>query len=70
MKKFLAALLAAIMALSVCVTASASSELAGEYDIKVWVANEIVELTKQQIETFNSTNEFGIKFNATVEAQG
>lgn len=67
MKKFLSLLLAAMMALSVLGTASASS-LAGTYDITVWVANEVTELTKTQIENFNKTNTMGITFNATVEA--
>ena len=49
MKKFLAYLLAAIMVLSMVSTAGAS-ELAGTYDITVWVAAEIVDLTKAQIE--------------------
>ena len=66
MKKFLALLLAAIMVLSVCLTATA--ELAGEYDITVWVAEKAVDLTKKQIEDFNASNADGIKFNATVEA--
>ena len=69
MKKFLAVLLALIMALSLAVSANADS-LAGEYDIKVWVANEIVDLTQRQIEKYNETNELGIKFNATIEAVG
>ena len=47
MKKFLAIVMAAVMVLSVCLTASA--ELAGEYDITVWVAEKAVDLTKQQI---------------------
>ena len=67
MKKFLAILMAAIMVLSVMSFASAS-ELAGEYDITVWVAEKAVDLTKKQIENFNKTNELGITFNATVEA--
>ena len=67
MKKFLAYLLAAIMVLSMVGVASAS-ELAGTYDITVWVAAEIVDLTKTQIEDFNKTNELGITINATVEA--
>ena len=67
MKKFLALMLAAIMAFSMVATASASS-LAGTYDITVWVAEDAVELTKTQIEKFNTTNELGITFNATVEA--
>ncbi len=44
-----------------------SSELAGEYDIKVWVAEAAVELTKKQIDKFNETNTDGIKINATIE---
>ena len=67
MKKFLALLLAAIMVLSVCSFASAS-DLAGEYTITVWVAENAVELTKKQIEDFNASNDAGIKFFATVEA--
>ena len=67
MKKLFAILLAAIMVFSVCATAMAS-EIAGTYDITVWVAEKIVDLTKQQIENFNATNQLGIKFNATVEA--
>ena len=69
MKRILALMLAAAMLLTLTVTASAEG-LAGEYDIKVWVANEIVDLTRQQIEDFNSTNEYGIKFNPTIEAVG
>ena len=69
MKKFLAILLVLTMVLSMAVSASATS-LAGEYKIKVWVANEIVELTKKQIEDFNATNDQGIVFNATIEAVG
>ena len=44
----------------------ATSELAGTYDILVWTGEAAVDLTKKQIEDFNNTNEFGIKFNATV----
>ena len=67
MKKFLALMLAAIMAFSMVATAGAAS-LAGTYDITVWVAENAVDLTKAQIEKFNTTNELGITFNATVEA--
>ena len=67
MKKFLALMLAAIMAFSMVATAGAAS-LAGTYDITVWVAEKAVDLTKAQIEKFNQTNELGIVFNATVEA--
>ena len=50
--------------------ASSGSELAGTYDITVWVADAIVDLTKQQIADFNASNTDGITFNATVEAVG
>ncbi len=46
------------------------SELAGTYDITVWVADNIVDLTKKQIDDFNANNTDGIKFNATVEPVG
>jgi len=49
---------------------SGSSELAGTYDIVVWCADNVVELTKKQIEDFNKNNTDGIKFNATVENVG
>ncbi len=44
--------------------------LAGTYDIKVWVADAITDLTQKQIDDFNNTNTDGIKFNATVQAVG
>ncbi len=50
--------------------ASSGGELAGTYDITVWVADAIVDLTKQQIADFNASNTDGITFNATVEAVG
>ncbi|MBR0425959.1 MAG: extracellular solute-binding protein [Clostridia bacterium] len=46
--------------------ATTGGELAGTYDILVWVGESAVDLTKQQIEAFNSSNEDGITFNATV----
>ena len=66
MKKFLALALALVMALSLAGSAFAEG-LAGTYDITVWVAEKAVDLTKQQIENFNKTNDAGIVFNATVE---
>lgn len=49
---------------------SGASELAGEYDITIWVADSAVDLTKKQVEDFNASNEYGIVFNATIEAVG
>ena len=66
MKKLLAFVLAAVMALSACMTASA--ELAGTYDITIWVAENAVALTEKQVQDFNATNTDGIVFNATIEA--
>ena len=47
-----------------------ASQLAGTYDIKVWVAENIKSLTEEQIAKFNETNTMGIVINATVEAVG
>ena len=63
MKKFFAILMAAIMALSMVSFASAD----GAYDIPLWVPEEMVDLTKTQIEAFNASNELGVTFNPTVE---
>ena len=68
MKKFLAIVLAAVMALSLCVTASAEQPFAGEYDVTLWVAEEIKDLTQKQVDDYNATNTDGIKINATIEA--
>ena len=43
-----------------------TSELAGTYEINVWVGEAAVDLTKKQIEDFNNTNDLGIKFVANV----
>ncbi len=69
MKKFLAIVLAAVMLLSMVSVASAAS-LEGTYKIKVWVANEIVDLTKAQIQRYNETNTDGIIIEADVQPQG
>lgn len=37
------------------------------YDITVWVGEGTKTLTEKQIAKFNETNEWGVKFNATVE---
>ena len=67
MKKLLSLVLALAMVMTMCLSV-AHAELAGEYDITVWVAEEIKDLTAKQIEDFNASNEFGIKFNATIES--
>ncbi|MBR5752543.1 MAG: hypothetical protein IKX84_09155, partial [Clostridia bacterium] len=66
MKKLLAILLSVVMLLG-CANFASASQLAGTYDITVWVAEEIADLTRTQIDNFNAANEFGITFNATVE---
>ena len=47
--------------------AGAGSELAGTYDVTIWAPDAAVDLTKSQVEAFNSSNEMGIVINATVE---
>jgi arabinogalactan oligomer/maltooligosaccharide transport system substrate-binding protein len=78
MKRTLAILLALVMVLALVAcgkgnegtegpaNTGTSTELAGTYDITVWVGEDAVDLTKKQIEDFNNTNTDGIKFNATV----
>jgi arabinogalactan oligomer/maltooligosaccharide transport system substrate-binding protein len=68
MKKFLAVLLSLVMALSLGMSAVAESALAGTYDVTIWVAEEIRDLTNDQIAAFNASNTDGITINATVEA--
>ena len=58
MKKVIALMLAMIMALSLC-SAGFASGLEGTYDITVWVAEKMVDLTRSQIDAFNASNEFG-----------
>ena len=42
------------------------SALAGTYKILVWTGEAAVDLTKKQIDDFNKSNTFGIKFEAEV----
>ena len=83
MKKILALILALTMCLGLFAGCTGDQEgttptgnvagdqpLAGTYDIKVWVAENIVDLTKTQIADFNASNDQGIVINATVEAVG
>ena len=44
--------------------------LAGEYAIKVWVAENAVDLTEKQIKAYNDSNEDGIVIKATIEPVG
>ncbi|MGN0814130.1 MAG: extracellular solute-binding protein [Candidatus Coproplasma sp.] len=48
----------------------AGMDLAGTYDIKMWVAEAAVEFTKTQVASYNQTNSDGIVINATIEAVG
>ncbi len=45
----------------------AGVELAGTYDVVIWAPEAAVDLTKSQVDAFNSSNEYGITINATVE---
>lgn len=72
MKKLLAIVLTAVLAMSalVCLTACDEKLAAGEYNITVWVSESagVKELTEQQIAKFNELHESeGVKINATVE---
>ena len=69
-KKLLAFLLCVVMvATVVCVLAACDKDGDYDYEITVWVGEGMQDLTAQQIKTFNETNEFGIKFKATIEIQ-
>ena len=68
MKKYLALVLALVLCVSMF--AGCAEKEAEGIEIKVWVAENIVDLTKAQIEKFNETNTDGIKFIATVEPVG
>ncbi len=65
MKKILALLL--VLAMVFALAACGGGAKGAGFDITVWVPEKAVELTQQQIADFNSSNEYGIKFNATVE---
>ncbi len=68
-KKILAFVLVVVMVFSfaACKKTEKKAE-GGTYDVQVWVPDKAVELTKKQIADFNKNNEFGITFNATVDA--
>ena len=73
MKRTFAIVLALIMVLGLAACQKGgneqdqNSDIAGTYDIVVWVGEAAVDLTKQQIDDFNKTNKLGVTFNATVE---
>ena len=69
-KRFLALLLVAAMvfSLAACKKSEDKKAQGGTYDIKVWVGEAAVDLTKKQIEDFNKSNSDGITFNAEVVA--
>lgn len=79
MKKFLVLFLSLVLTLSASlalvgcggdktVTDYDLTDIAGTYDITVWVSEStgVKELTEQQIARYNAENEFGIVFNPTV----
>ena len=68
MKKYLALVLALVLCIGIF--AGCSGKESDGIKIKVWVAENIVDLTKAQIEKFNETNPDGIKIDATVEPVG
>ena len=68
MKKYLALVLALVMCIGLF--AGCGETKSEGIDVKIWVAEEIVELTKAQVEEFNKTNTDGIVINATIEAVG
>jgi arabinogalactan oligomer/maltooligosaccharide transport system substrate-binding protein len=72
-RKIVAMLLVAVMvfAFAACKKTDnkdqeSNANLAGTYDIVVWVGEDAVELTKTQIANFNKENGNGITINATV----
>ena len=68
MKKYLALVLALILCVSVFAGCNKPAEK-NATDVKIWVAEEIVELTKSQVAKFNELNP-DMQINATVEAVG
>ena len=69
-KKLLALSLCLVMVVAaVCVLVACDKDKDYDYEITVWVGEGMKDLTIQQINAFNETNQFGIKFKATVEIQ-
>ena len=68
MKKFFALVVALLMTLSVFSVAGAESAFNGE--IKIWVADAVVDFTIQQVENFKTANPQYADMNVVVEAVG
>ncbi len=69
MKKYLALVLALVLCVGIF-AGCAEQQTSEAINIKIWVPENLVELTKTQIAKFNETNTDGLKFNASVEAVG
>lgn len=67
MRKFLATVLCVMLALSMCGVASAEGY---EGELKVWVAEAVVDFTKAQVEQFKAANPQYAKMTVTVEPVG
>ncbi len=79
MKKILSLVLVLVMALGLFAgcqdntptdPSTPAVDLAGKYELKIWVAENHVELTKSLVAKFNESNEHGIEVVATVEPLG
>ena len=68
MKKFFALVVALLMTLSVFSVAGAESAFNGE--IKIWVADAVVDFTMQQVENFKAANPEYADMTVVVEAVG
>ena len=66
-KKLLALVLCLVMVTVAVVALVACSDGDYDYEITVWVGEGTKGFTEQQIKKFNETNQWGIKFKATVE---
>lgn len=71
MKKVFAVAMCALMVVPVACAFGGCGEKPDDpgknYNITVWVGEGTSDLTKNQIKTFNETNEWGVTFNATVQ---
>ena len=71
MKKFFTVAMCALMVMPIACAFGGCGEKTEDsymnYNITVWVGEGTKDLTSRQIRTFNETNEWGVKFNATIE---